>query len=97
MSRVKPELRDAAVRAVGARVMLSDLPMEVQTAIGDLLHAATIVERERCAKLVETSGLGDGCSAEAKYQAKRLCELVAAAIRTSPEHVKNVCEVHGKY
>ncbi len=46
-------MRDAAVRAVGARVMLSELPQEVQTAIGDLLHAATIVERERCAKIAE--------------------------------------------
>lgn len=53
MSNVTPAMRNAAVRAVGARVMLSDLPHEVQTAIGDLLHAATIVERERCAKIAE--------------------------------------------
>lgn len=54
MGRVTPELRDAAVRAIGGRAMLSELPQCMQEAIGDLLHAAMAVEREACAKIAET-------------------------------------------
>lgn len=83
-----------------AEAMDGHTPAEIAAVVGKMLADGILAERERCARIAETSAFGEhetGAKvvawSDAQARSRRLGHLIAEAIRTSPEHVAQMREL----